>query len=406
MEIVAILLTVTGALVLVLFLPLRGAGRYTPARPTGLFHEADSVLSRRLLKPGEDPYLEYYKKHPSYQEQDDRSRQAPGLLAKNSRYFDPGTFAASSASFHMIDKLKELTHEPAGKERVPTDPEKMTRFILQWMKNSGAHSAGITPLQDYHLYSHKGRGSRNGERIEKLHDTAVAITVEMDHGMMQAAPAGSVIMESSEQYLRSGTLAVKLAVFIRELGYPATAHIDGEYEVICPLVAADAGLGVIGRMGLLMTPRSGPRVRISVVTTSMPLIATYPESRPGGKIRSAAFASTTLHFCHLCRKCVDNCPAAAIPDGPRRMAEGAERWRIHSEKCYHYWTLAGTDCGRCISVCPFSHKASLFHRFIRWGIKNNLFFRYLAVNFDDVFYPRKPAAEPLPGWINILEDLK
>ena len=75
-------------------------------------------------------------------------------------------------------------------------------------------------------------------------------------------------MESSEQYLRSGVLALKLAAYIREMGYEATAHIDGNYEVICPLVAVDAGLGVIGRMGLLMTPDLGPRVRISVVTTN------------------------------------------------------------------------------------------------------------------------------------------
>ena len=47
----------------------------------------------------------------------------------------------------------------------------------------------------------------------------------------------------------------------------ARAHIDGNYQVIAPLVARDAGLGTIGRMGLLMTPELGPRVRLAVVTT-------------------------------------------------------------------------------------------------------------------------------------------
>ena len=75
---------------------------------------------------------------------------------------------------------------------------------------------------------------------------------------MQSAPEGTSVMESSEQYLRSGVLALKLAAYIRELGYESTAHIDGNYEVICPLVAADAGLGVLGRMGLLMTPNWDP----------------------------------------------------------------------------------------------------------------------------------------------------
>lgn len=272
------------------------------------------------------------------------------------------------------------------------DPDLLSKFIIRWMKKSGAHSAGITPLRPYHLYSHKGRGERSGQPIELTHTSAIAITVEMDHRMMSSAPAGTSVMESSEQYLRSGVLALKLAAFIRELGYGATAHIDGNYELLCPLVAVDAGLGTIGRMGLLMTPRLGPRVRIAVVTTELELIPSGGEPD-----------RTTIHFCHLCKKCAVNCPAAAIPHGPQIHREGANRWRINSEKCYHFWTLSGTDCGRCITVCPFSHRNNLFHGFIRWGIQNNLLFRYLALKLDDVFYGRRPPIRPLPEWAEIMD---
>jgi reductive dehalogenase len=225
-----------------------------------------------------------------------------------------------------------------------------------------------------------------------VHTHAIAITVEMDHRMMLSAPKGSSVMESSEQYLRSGILALKLAAWIRELGYEATAHIDGNYEVICPLVAVDAGLGTIGRMGLLMTSDLGPRVRISAVTTNMPLTVNAPKSD-----------RSTLHFCHHCKKCARVCPAAAIPEGPRSKLDGAERWRINSEKCYHFWTTSGTDCGRCISVCPYSHPDNSFHRFIRWGIKNNLLFRRMAIKLDDIFYGPKPAVKPMPDWSDIRE---
>ena len=102
------------------------------------------------------------------------------------------------------------------------------------MQRTGAHSVGFTGLKDYHLYSHKGRGANAGKAIQRIHENAIAITVEMDHEMMQSAPQGSSVMESSEQYLRSGVLALKLAAYIREMGYEATAHIDGNYEVICP----------------------------------------------------------------------------------------------------------------------------------------------------------------------------
>lgn len=61
----------------------------------------------------------------------------------------------------------------------------------------------------------------------------------------------------------------------------------------------------------------------------------------------------------------------------------------------------GTDCGRCIAACPYSHPDELFHRFIRWGIKINLLFRHLALKLDDLFYGRRPAIRPLPEWVDI-----
>jgi hypothetical protein len=76
-------------------------------------------------------------------------------------------------------------------------------------------------------------------------------------------------MESAKQYVEASRVAVSLAAAIRYLGFPARAHIDGSYRVICPLIARDAGLGEIGRISLLMTPQHGPRVRLGVVTTSL-----------------------------------------------------------------------------------------------------------------------------------------
>lgn len=415
MDVLVILLLVALPAAMLL-LPLRGARNYPAQRPSGRFHESDAVLSRRLLVPGTEAYHAYYENHPEARGPDDRSRQNPGLLSPRARFHDPATFAAARANFSIVDYLGSLTHNtftgqaptgdpspgPAEKPaRGPeTDPEtrresdadKNARFIDHWLRRTGAESVGFTALRDQHLYSHKGRGPRRGEPLKRTHPHAIAIAVEMDHAMMQAAPQGTSVMESSEQYLRSGVLALKLAAYIRDLGYGATAHIDGNYELICPLVAADAGLGTIGRMGLLMTPDLGPRVRISVVTTDMPVKYSGKQHDP-----------TMLHFCELCNKCAINCPASAIPLGEREGMEGSRRWRIDSERCYHYWTVSGTDCGRCITVCPYSHSRNSFHRFIRWGIKNNLVFRHLAVKLDHVFYGRRPPVRPVPRWAGMAE---
>ena len=42
-------------------------------------------------------------------------------------------------------------------------------------------------------------------------------------------------------------------------------------------IAIDAGLGQLGRMGLIVTPKYGPRVRLAKVITDMPLVPNDPK---------------------------------------------------------------------------------------------------------------------------------
>ena len=199
--------------------------------------------------------------------------------------------------------------------------------------------------------------------------------------MVVSGPHPPVTMESARQYVESARVAVQLAAAIREFGYTARAHIDGNYRVIAPLVARDAGLGEIGRMGLLMTPRQGPRVRVGLVTTTLPLIPDAYQPQEG-----------TLDFCRICEKCALNCPSQSIPYGEREIDNGVLRWKINPETCYHYWTVIGTDCGRCLAVCPFSHPDNWAHNLVRWGIRRSGTFRRAALFLDDFFYGRKPPA--------------
>jgi reductive dehalogenase len=254
-----------------------------------------------------------------------------------------------------------------------------TDNVLQMARKLGTHSSGITALADYHVYSVGGRGDRYGKEFSVAYEFAIALTVEMDYHSMRTAPAAPTVVESARQYLRAGKMAIELAEYIRSCGYPARAHIDANYQVVCPLVARDAGLGEIGRMGLLMTPVLGPRVRIAVVTTDMPLVPSSPRADP-----------VPIDFCRKCEKCADVCPVQSVPFGNEKDIDGVERWQINAESCYTYWCQAGTDCGRCVTVCPFAHPDNWFHRFVRFGIRNSYIFRRLALPLDDLFYGRKP----------------
>jgi reductive dehalogenase len=273
----------------------------------------------------------------------------------------------------------------------PLDPGATARFLKAWAMKMGAHSAGVTELRDYHLYSHVGRGPDYGEVVETDHTHALALTVEMDKEMVDRAPRSPTAMESALQYVRCGVMAVQLADLIRRLGYRARAHVDGLYRVICPLVARDAGLGELGRMGLLMTPRLGPRVRIAVVTTDLALEVDPP-----------APDLTTVDFCIQCRKCADSCPSRALPFGPPEEDDnGVLRWKIDAEACFTLWARLGTDCARCMAVCPYSHPDNALHSLVRWGIRNNALFRKAALRMDDLVYGRRPPPKKELEWMKI-----
>ena len=63
-----------------------------------------------------------------------------------------------------------------------------------------------------------------------------------------------------------------------------------------------------------------------------------------------------------------------------------KKWQLEIEKCLHYWRVAGTDCGLCMKVCPYSHKSSFVHNLVRYGIKDSAIARRLALWGDDLFY--------------------
>jgi len=374
--------------VVLFMLPIKGKTLKLDDTPTGQIDERDIMFSRNLLVEGSARYASYYDDNPDKQILDNRFRNKPGLLSEKAKLYNLFSFSAAKASFSVIEHLHPVVEGNTAGRPVVSTPEDNTRFIRQWALQLGAVSIGFTELKDYHYYSHIGRGPQYGEPVETRHRYAVALTVEMDKYMLDRAPLGPTVMETAKRYLLSGAIAVQLAECIRELGYPARAHIDGNYRVVCPLVARDAGLGEIGRMGLLMTPELGPRVRIAVVTTDIPIV---PDLRQTDH--------TVIDFCSHCRKCAEVCPSNAIPFETRQEINGVTRWQINSEACFTLWCVLGTDCGRCMRVCPYSHPDNALHNLIRKGIRHNVLFLRSAVYLDDFFYGRKPEPGALPEWL-------
>ena len=377
-------------LIIAALLPL-GRAEMGNGAPRTRVDERDIMFARARLRPGSPEYDAYYTMRPENRAGDDLSRSMPGLLSPEAREANRLLFASAYGGSELTEALRNFVDGPISGEKIQLPPAEMTSFIKALAHYYGALRAGVTELRPYHVYSHIGRGAgRYGDPVPLEHHYAIALTVEMDFDMIAANPAAPGIVESIRRYVECATVAIQLANAIRRLGYPARAHIDGNYRVVAPLVARDAGLGEIGRMGLLMTPNWGPRVRIGIVTTDLELV-------PDPPTRDV----TVIDFCNICNKCAENCPTRSIPSGQREEIDGALRWRINADTCYRYWCSVGTDCGVCMTVCPYSHPDSISHNLVRRGISHSGFLRRIAYRMDHLFYGAKPSSRKTPGWTRI-----
>jgi len=240
----------------------------------------------------------------------------------------------------------------------------------------GASLAGIAELNPLWLYSDSFSPTREdraraipvlseGERFEQTDEAlyipssmnrVIALAFEEDYDGIANSPGRLASAAVGNGYSRMAFTACTLAEFLRELGYRAIPAGNGTGLSI-PM-AIDAGLGELGRLGLLVTPKYGPRIRLAKVITDMPILPDSP----------IKFGVT--EFCEACMLCAEYCPSAAITDGPRTWEgkspsnnPGTLKWYIESEKCYDF---NGFSCSNCKRVCPFTKpNNSWLHQMIR-----------------------------------------
>ncbi len=190
--------------------------------------------------------------------------------------------------------------------------------------------------------------------IPETMKTVIVLAFEMDYDSMETAPALLSDASTMDGYSKMAATAGSLAVFIRELGYHAIPC--GNNTALSVPMAIDAGLGELGRNGILITPKYGPRVRLAKVITDMPMAYDSPIS------------FGVKEFCDICKKCATTCPTNAISDGPQTREPttfssnpGVMKWPVDAEQCYLGWNIQGSSCSTCIRVCPFNKPEGWLH---------------------------------------------
>ena len=228
----------------------------------------------------------------------------------------------------------------------------------------GASLTGVAELNPLWVYSDyiamegENRGDcipvlRDGDRFEQSEkawyipesmNRVVSLAFEEDYLAIINSPGRLASAAVGNGYSRMAFTSYCLAEFIRSLGYRAIPAGNG-VGLSVPM-ALDAGLGELGRNGLLITPKYGPRVRLAKVITDMPLIPDAPIS----------FGVT--EFCENCLLCADYCPSEAITKGKQTWSgrsaannPGSFKWYVESEKCFDF---NGFSCSNCKRVCPFT----------------------------------------------------
>jgi len=189
-----------------------------------------------------------------------------------------------------------------------------------------------------------------GRLIELPHANAISLAVGISPRLLQTGPVLSEVVEIMRVYVRAATIAVTLAEYIRALGYPARAHIVSNYQVLCIPIAIEAGMGGLGRHGLMITKELGSALKLATVTTDLPLVHDLP--------RDVGIEE----FCADCSICAETCPSGAISRGARTLVRGVEKWAINPEACFGVWNETGTDCGVCVACCPWTNPRTRFHR--------------------------------------------
>lgn len=279
-------------------------------------------------------------------------------------------------------KSADVLRVPPDAKLQITDPAIASRYVKRAARALGACAAGVCELDRRWVYSHSFHlktAEHKELEIPPEYQYAVAIATEMDYEMFKTSPSEVEGAATGKGYSDTAYVAGSLAHFIRNLGYKAIP--SGNDTALSIPIAYEAGLGELGRNGLLITRHYGPRVRLAKVFTDMPLAPDKP-------IELGA-----TEYCNKCQKCARHCPSQAIQHGERSTeplnissSSRVLKWPVDAEKCFRYWASVNrSTCGTCIRVCAFNKTRSWLHNSVRWTIRNRPGLDSLIVKADDLF---------------------
>ncbi len=238
-------------------------------------------------------------------------------------------FIGTLREMHL--SARSIKNNPlAGKKTI--DPDTLAE-LETYAISLGVVDIGYTRVSPLYIF--------RGFRI--LYGNAMVFTIEMDKNKIKGAPNLESFKEVFRTYYQVGLTVNKVADWLRERGYNAHAGPAGGGDVNYIPIAIDAGLGVAGKHGLLMTRINGPRVRLAAVYTDIEDLP-FSQENPHGWIKD---------YCDTCNLCVEKCPTDAIYSETQTHHDGGPFY-INHVLCADPFSN-DNGCTLCIKYCPFSY---------------------------------------------------
>ena len=298
-----------------------------------------------------------------------------------------GAYPGDGFKRHMASAGEGEIHP----EKTELDPAVFSRAVKQFAYDFGAEAVGITRLNRNWVYMIDGE-----DPLPEEYTHVIIVARRHPHWRISHSPAYTSDLGSWVPYHHTSFIAVEIADWIRELGYPAKANsILTGYDIMIVPHEIEAGLGEQSRIGVNLHPILGPAYKTSAVLTSLPLTTDRP------------IEFNLESFCEKCEKCARGCPPNAIPRGQGKqvVTRGVTKWQVDAYRCLTYWTLdnrnnfpnAHDSCAQCIYVCPWTkHNPEKWqHRMVVAMVSNFKWLQKFAIKMDDIAgYGKRAKADP------------
>jgi reductive dehalogenase len=308
----------------------------------------------------------------------------------------------------FLGPQKAKTPEERGVPIWTGSPDEGARVLRAAMRHFGAATVGFFELDDNTrklIYGFDPDGKElvfTDDLVASENDTTrfipnsckycMVYTVQMSQETMRRSPTVTGSQTTSLAYKRGETIQASAQEFLRGLGYQGLGEATTNALGIAPAMGVMAGLGELSRLNRLITPEFGPMVRVFKILTDLPVAVDKP------------IDAGIMEFCKRCKKCAEACPSESLSfdDEPSWEVKGGwnnpghKAYFENSVSCMTYWReKAGTNCGICFSVCPFSKKDKAWiHEWVKAGAAVAPFADTFFRSMDDAFgYGTKAGSE-------------